>query len=85
MPATPATMSQLEILRHNAAVVGAVWDTNAPARPSHPIGIDPSARRPYKLVSFAAPREYGPEEGWAHVGRKKRRAAAAAAPVFQDD
>lgn len=36
-------------------------------------GIDPDASTLYRAATNAAPREYGPDEGWIRVGRKKKR------------
>jgi hypothetical protein len=66
--------------RYNATIPGAVWDVAKPLHIAYLPGLDstqsPTARpAPYETISFAAPREYGPEEGWTRVrhGQKKRK------------
>lgn len=47
-------------------------------------GIDPDAPYTYRAVSFAAAREYGPDEGWIRVvHNKKKRVKAARRAAFQ--
>ena len=47
-------------------------------------GIDPDAPYIYRAVSFAATREYGPDEGWIRVVRnKKKRRQASRRVAFQ--
>lgn len=47
-------------------------------------GIYPDAPYVYKTVSFAATREYGPDEGWIRVVRnKKERRQGARRLAFQ--
>lgn len=58
--------------RYNATVVGAQWVPNQPSNPGCLPGIDITKSIPYRPVSFAAKREYGPEEGWIKVGRRGR-------------
>jgi hypothetical protein len=58
--------------RYNATVVGAVWVPNQPSNPGGLPGIDRTRSIPYRNVSFAAKREYGPNEGWIHVGKRGR-------------
>lgn len=82
--------------RYNRTIVGAVWVPGwTPHQDSCLPGL-PVATQPYKVVSFAAPREYGPDEGWTHVPTRKekerarkrraarRRDAAVAAGVYGD-
>jgi hypothetical protein len=59
-----------EILQRNAAITGG--GCAAPYANRCLPGIDPDRPVTYRLVSFAAPREYGPEEGWQTVRYKKK-------------
>lgn len=69
---------KLDWSRYNATIVGNVPVIGAPANPGFLPGLEatqgPNARPPpYRMVSFAATREYADNEGWQHVGRKKKR------------
>ncbi len=59
--------------RYNATIVGAVWVPNQPKTPTSLPGIDTTRNIPYRNVSFAAKREYGPDEGWIHVGKRGKK------------
>ena len=53
---------------YNTTIVG-YGPTNADPRR----GVFDDSKPTYKTVSFAADREYGPEEGWQWVRRKSQR------------
>ena len=62
-----------EILQKNAAVIGSGDAESSPPYANRCLsGIDPDRHVTYRPVSFAAPREYSPEEGWQTVRYKKK-------------
>ena len=59
--------------RYNATVVGAQWVPNQPKTPIGLPGLELAPKPTYRMVSFAAKREYGPDEGWIHVGKRGKK------------
>lgn len=65
-------MNRFSETYHSASGLVFYLDPNT-RRESHLPGLTPDPNYRYKRVFFGAEREYGPDEGWQHVGRKRDR------------
>jgi hypothetical protein len=63
--------------RYNATVVGAVYVPGWTVHKDSCLPGIPVSTQPYKMVSFAATREYGPDEGWIRIPTRKEKLLAA--------
>lgn len=62
--------------RYNATVMGAVYVPGWHIHKESGLPGLPVTTEPYKMVSFVAPREYGPDEGWIRVATRKEKMLA---------